>query len=102
MKFTVHLADPEEVFSVDVDARDRRAFEMQSRRVFGTAADGQLRTVATSMPENYSYWCAWHALCKRGTVALTWEQFDARAVHLESDDSEDDDADPTQPGHTPG
>ena len=101
MKFTIHLADPEETVIADVDARDRRAFEMQSRREFGRAADNPLRDVANSMPETYTFWLAWHAASTRGGLKLTWPEFDARAVHLETS-GEDDELDPTNPGPTPG
>ena len=100
MKFTVLMADPEESYTVAVDARDRRAFELNARRIFGGAAEGQLRSIANAMPENYSYWLAWHALSTRAGLALSWDEFDARAVGLDTD-GEDESPDPTGRGRTP-
>lgn len=96
MKLTVHLADPEEEYHVEVDARDRRSFERLAVRDLGKIADGHLKDTINRVPEVYVAWLAWHALCVRTKVAdLRWVEFDARLVETETEDDEEEAPNPT-------
>ena len=102
MKATVHLTDPEEHLPVEVDARDRRAFERVAKRELGAAAQGHLKDVINNIPETYVCWMAWHALTVRTRAStLSWQDFDNRVVEVEMLEDADE-MDPTQPGVTGG
>jgi len=94
MKATIHLVEPETAYPVDIDARDRRAFERAGRVQLGKIALGSLKEVVASIPETYTLWLAWHALQRSG-VALDWETFEDRVVEVESTDNGEMEADPT-------
>lgn len=103
MKVLVLLSDPESRLPVEIDARDRRAFERD-----GTAAlklKGQLKDIIHAAPETYVAWLAWHALTRTGALNIPWTSFDKRLVAVENEDEQDDVegelGDPTQSGATP-
>jgi hypothetical protein len=98
IKTTLYLADPEEQVVVEVDGRDRRAFEMKGRKDFGLPPFGDLQAQIKSMSESWMAWLCWHALVVRGGQSQfgDWEQFEARLVGVEPDEQATGD-DPTQP-----
>jgi hypothetical protein len=108
MKIRLTLDGPEEVVAVDVDARDRRAFERAGATAVGLKRSGSdfLTDVRSQMPETYSIWLAWHALAKRGgrTDLGTFDEFDARVADMDTDDAAtpSDLGDPTQPAPSAG
>lgn len=85
----MRLAEPEESYPIEIDGRDRRAFEREARRELGPTINGPLQDVIRSMPETYLLWLAWHAL-KRGGTAIPWADFEARTVLVESEDDEEE------------
>lgn len=91
MKATVRLPTTEYV--VDIDARDRRAFERQSD--VALPPTGSLQELAQRMPETYLAWLAWHA-SKREGVAMSWREFDEVLLEVSQDEGGDDMPDPTQ------
>lgn len=96
MKLTVRLAEPEAEYTVDVDARDRRAFERDAGGQLKLPKGGSLRDVVNALPETYVAWLAWHALTVRGsTLSLGWPQFDERLVEVVNDGDGDAAPDPT-------
>jgi hypothetical protein len=80
----VHLAEPEEAYPTEIDARDRRAFEREARRDLGPTINGPLQDVIRSIPETYVLWLTWHSL-KRGGTTIAWAEFESRAVLVESE-----------------
>lgn len=98
MKMLITLADPEEYISAEVDARDRRAFELQGAKALGFPP-GKLLDMAQTMPENYTYWVGWHA-ARRNGLKLTWDEFSERAVDL-TEEKNDEEINPTKSGHSP-
>lgn len=102
MKLTVRLADPEAVEIVEVDGRDRRAFERFGRRALGLPATGTIREVILSAPELYSAWLGYNALVTRGkrTEFGKWEDFEARVLECTTEDIDEAEGifgDPTTP-----
>lgn len=90
MKIEITLADPEEQFVVDFDARDRRAFERTGGRDIGLSGPaivgGEPR-----MPESWLAWIGWHAAKRQGVFDLTYPDFEARCMGAtaEVDDQEE-------------
>ena len=101
MKATILLDGPEERIPVEIDARDRRAFERLARRDLGKVAEGALSDVIRAIPETYMAWCAWHAWTRDG-ARYSWPDAEKRIARVVVEDEAEETADPTQPGHTPG
>ena len=99
MKLTLHLADPEETLVVDMDARDRRAFERAGYKGIGMTSNTQDGVKAR--PENWLSWVSWHALHRQNLTDQSYDEFEARLVETERDDDDADDGaglgDPTGP-----
>jgi hypothetical protein len=102
-KATIHLADPEEQVVVEVDGRDRRAFEIKGRRDLGLP-HGDLQAQIKAAAESWMAWVCWHAATRTGEPVGSWAEFDARLVAVEPDDDGGDssDADPTRPAASAG
>lgn len=85
MKATITLADTETMV-VDIDARDRRAWEREARSYIDNLPQGDLRTVAAAMPETYVAWLAWHACGREGLTRLSWQTFEGQLLEVDSDE----------------
>ena len=98
-KATVYLADPEEQIAVEVDGRDRRAFEMTGRKDLGLPPFGDLQAQIKSMSESWMAWLCWHALAVRGGDSSygTFEAFAGRLVAVDPDSNAEAADDPTRP-----
>jgi len=99
-KATVHLADPEESLVVEVDGRDRRAFEVRGRRDLGLPM-GELQEQIKAAAESWMAWVCWHAAKRDGLAVGTWQEFDARLVGVEPDEDSLP-PDPTRPAASAG
>lgn len=88
VKATLHLADPEDQVVVEVDGRDRRAFELRGRRDFDLPPFGDLQAQIKSMSESWMGWLCWHALAVRGGQEQygTWPEFNNRLVAVVPDE----------------
>lgn len=97
MKATVHLADPEEQLVVEIDGRDRRAFEILGRRDLGLP-QGPLQDQIKANAESWMAWVSWHA-ARRADLATAekWPAWNARLVAVEPDQDTLDTLDPTPP-----
>ena len=103
MKATVHLADPEEVLVLEMDARDRRAFELRGRKDLGLNPVGDLQSQIKAVSESWMAWCCWHAAVVRGgrsDLPATYAEWDARLVAVVPEDTGDED--PTGPAASAG
>lgn len=87
MKATVVLADTEPMV-VDIDARDRRAWEREARNYIDALPQGDLRAVAGAMPETYVAWLTWHACTREGLTRLSWQAFESQLLEVDSDESD--------------
>jgi hypothetical protein len=100
MKAGITLCDPEESLAVEIDARDRRAWEVKGRKACGLPA-GPLRDVIREAPETYVAWIAWHAAAVRGgrKDLGDFAAFDARLAEVSDFDAGEDEllGDPTGP-----
>lgn len=100
MKLTIILADPEASEAVEIDGRDRRAFERIGRKALGFPQAGSMKDAVAAAPESYMIWLAYHALAVRGQRKEfgDWNAFEARVVTAEAEDTEEDIlGDPTSP-----
>jgi hypothetical protein len=95
-KATVHLADPEQQIVVEVDGRDRRAFEIKGRRDLGLP-QADLQTQIKSAAESWMAWVCWHAAKRDGAEVGSWAEFDARLVGVEPEEDDPVPMDPTKP-----
>ncbi len=108
MKLTVRLADPDGEEIVDIDGRDRRAFERYGRKATGLPLTGSLKDCIVSAPELYSAWLCYNALVVRGkrTEFGRWEEFEARVIECVTDEDIDElegvFGDPTTPATSAG
>jgi hypothetical protein len=106
MRLTVTLTDPPDVFDVEFDARDRRAFERAGARALGIT--GPLQAAVQSMPDTYVAWLAWHATARRnGREVGGFDEFDARLIDVTPHEDEPatesgDLGDPTKPAQSAG
>lgn len=98
MKATVILADPEERHEVEIDGRDRRAFERAIPKL--DLPVRAVKDVAGACPETYVAFLAWHALT-RGGLDLTFPAFETRLVEVIGV-SQDATEDPTMPAASAG
>lgn len=94
-KATVVLCDPDERVAVQLDARDRRAFEM-ARTGLGLPR-GPVKEIAAEFPDTYVGYMAWHAMKRaRNGTTPDWATFSERLADIEFIGKEDDDPDPTK------
>lgn len=101
-KATIVLVDPEERHVVEIDSRDRRAFEVVGRRDLGKELAGMpLTEVLRAVPETYAAWLAWHALTRTKTIDTPWPEFSERFLEAQGW-ADEPELDPTSPGRTPG
>ena len=96
MKVTVVLENEEH--RVEVDARDRRAFERLARADIGPSfPKGSLRDVVQTIPETYLAWLAYHATKRAGYLGeITWVEFERQLLEVQAETEEGDGLDPTQ------
>jgi hypothetical protein len=102
MKLSIELVDPTETLAVEVDGRDRRAFELLGAKALGLPAGLSLQTATQAYPENYLLWLGWHAATKRGERQDlgAWDTFTDRVAEVEPEEhagAADDLGDPTRP-----
>ena len=90
MRLTATLVDPDEVLTIEIDARDRRAFERAGARAMGLS--GNLQAAIQTMPDTYLAWLAWHAAARRGDRddLGSFDDFDARLADVASIDVDED------------
>lgn len=90
---------------VDIDARDRRAFEKSGFRDIGVSQRAPIRDIAAAQPETYTTWLAWHAMVRSGATVERYADFEARVVALREEDADDAAdllGDPTAPATSGG
>lgn len=81
---------------IEIDARDRRAFERLARQDIPTLPTGTLRDIAAAMPETYLAWLAWHASKRDGRTDVTFAAFEAELLEVKGDGEAAELPDPTQ------
>lgn len=92
MKAEVILTD--RVIPVEIDARDRRAFEVVGRKQLGMPLSMSLAEAVKVMPESWVLWLAWHALRRNGQITQEFDTFndevmDVKAVEVGEDELPD-------------
>ena len=83
MKVVLGLSDPEEQFTVEVDARDRRAFERAGANALGLK--GALQDEIRRIPDSYIAWLSWHAARRTGLIDVGYDDFDKRLTDIDPD-----------------
>jgi len=76
-------------YPVVADQRDIAAFEIHP--------DGCSFREYLTRPFTFARFCSWHALVRQRTVDMSWTDFDAACVEVETKD-EDEPADAEDPG----
>lgn len=90
MKLLVEIEGNAEILVADIDARDRRAFELSGYKDIGAPLMTALKDVAASKPETYTGWLAWHALKRAKTTSLSWREFEAILISTTAEEIEED------------
>jgi hypothetical protein len=74
---------------VEIDARDRRAFEVLGRKQLGIAASLTMTELVKVNPETYVLWLAWNALRRQKLLDITYAELDSRTIEVRQlDDAE--------------
>lgn len=84
----VKLADPDEEVRVEVDARDRLAFEKVGRKEAGLPQNGPLADAIAWAPETYGIWLCWHASARLHGPNGSFTQFQGRVTGVTLEMSE--------------
>jgi len=82
VKVEIVLAD--RTLPVEIDARDRRAFEVIGRPALGLQRDVALDTIPKLAPESYVLWLAWHAAHREGLTTDAFPEFEATVLEVEN------------------
>lgn len=75
----------DDIVIVDIDARDRRAFEREGRKEFGIPTSANMQEAVQGIPESYVGWLVWHSL-KRANNRKdidSWKDFESRLIRTE-------------------
>ena len=80
MKVEIVLTD--RTVPVEIDARDRRAFEVIGRPALGLNKDVALASIPSLAPESYVLWLSWHAAHREGLTDSTFPDFEAECIEV--------------------
>ena len=83
MRGVVTLADRPEPLRVEVDARDRLAFERIGRKQTGLPTSGPLQDAVATSPETYTVWLCWHAARRIHGEESSFDGFAERVTGVE-------------------
>lgn len=84
------ILENKEPIVVNIDARDRRAFEIVGRKEFGIPSNANLQDAVKGIPESYIGWLSWHAISRTNGYKENWQTFESQLLRVESLEEEEE------------